>query len=548
MKSSFIKLALLLATVFYVNANVVLTEEDTTEMSSENKVTEKLMMKTVSTKTLPTKTLPSYKYTSVLFRTNEDGLEVYNNWYNDEIRVPTDVEDVAVLCETKPEYREIIQSERPICDYDMNCFSFYKKFLPDYPGYFHIYYPHRVNECALYIRKKGATPPSESEYKTQIDICKGTEVDTVITHYHTFSYEPITNYDDGKTITSEFINHATAEYTSTKTNICAPYTNAVPDVTTVVTTTTSPIPTHLKTMSVNYIVKMDNYDSSPINRDKILVPTEVKSVYMECTSTIPPPLKRSLPTEVPLQKRREYESDDFYTLGEWKEDETLCDVSGECFKFYTTLESKYKTCGVYTQKSDEVPTPTDNVTTRTLCLPTQFDYKVHTKSVFVPPSQVTVVTEGDVYHSYYTNYYTRTTSTESYQLCTPYIIMNPYNTETTTKTTKAIPITASTTTTTKTTKTIPLSTSITKTTKTLPTTKCIPVTVTITEKEDITITEKETVTVTVSSKSTQDVKDDDDSKCARKWAQCGGTGYMGPTCCESGSTCRKINMYYSQCI
>ncbi|KAH6913348.1 family 62 glycosyl hydrolase [Coprinopsis sp. MPI-PUGE-AT-0042] len=36
--------------------------------------------------------------------------------------------------------------------------------------------------------------------------------------------------------------------------------------------------------------------------------------------------------------------------------------------------------------------------------------------------------------------------------------------------------------------------------------------------------------------------------CAAKWAQCGGQGYSGPTCCQSGSTCTKSNDWYSQCL
>ncbi|CAG7851104.1 Probable feruloyl esterase C; AltName: Full=Ferulic acid esterase C; Flags: Precursor [Serendipita indica DSM 11827] len=36
--------------------------------------------------------------------------------------------------------------------------------------------------------------------------------------------------------------------------------------------------------------------------------------------------------------------------------------------------------------------------------------------------------------------------------------------------------------------------------------------------------------------------------CAAKWAQCGGQGYSGPTCCQSGSTCQFSNTWYSQCL
>ncbi|KAH7099339.1 glycosyl hydrolase family 61-domain-containing protein [Auriculariales sp. MPI-PUGE-AT-0066] len=32
-----------------------------------------------------------------------------------------------------------------------------------------------------------------------------------------------------------------------------------------------------------------------------------------------------------------------------------------------------------------------------------------------------------------------------------------------------------------------------------------------------------------------------------KYGQCGGTGWTGPTACVSGSTCTKLNDYYSQC-
>ncbi|ORX48151.1 concanavalin A-like lectin/glucanase [Piromyces finnis] len=34
--------------------------------------------------------------------------------------------------------------------------------------------------------------------------------------------------------------------------------------------------------------------------------------------------------------------------------------------------------------------------------------------------------------------------------------------------------------------------------------------------------------------------------CAGLWAQCGGVGFNGPSCCSQG-TCKQINQYYSQC-
>ncbi|KAI0017806.1 carbohydrate-binding module family 1 [Xylariomycetidae sp. FL0641] len=41
---------------------------------------------------------------------------------------------------------------------------------------------------------------------------------------------------------------------------------------------------------------------------------------------------------------------------------------------------------------------------------------------------------------------------------------------------------------------------------------------------------------------------EDRQSCAAQWAQCGGSGWSGETCCESGSTCVATNEYYSQCM
>ncbi|KAF3906341.1 hypothetical protein ABW20_dc0103911 [Dactylellina cionopaga] len=36
--------------------------------------------------------------------------------------------------------------------------------------------------------------------------------------------------------------------------------------------------------------------------------------------------------------------------------------------------------------------------------------------------------------------------------------------------------------------------------------------------------------------------------CSPKWGQCGGIGWTGASCCQSGSTCQANNAYYSQCL
>jgi hypothetical protein len=38
------------------------------------------------------------------------------------------------------------------------------------------------------------------------------------------------------------------------------------------------------------------------------------------------------------------------------------------------------------------------------------------------------------------------------------------------------------------------------------------------------------------------------ANCAPKYGQCGGNGWTGATCCQSGSTCRYSNDWYSQCL
>jgi len=126
---------------------------------------------------------------------------------------------------------------------------------------------------------------------------------------------------------------------------------------------------------------------------------------------------------------------------------------------------------------------------------------------------------------------------------------------TTTTSTKQPPVITTTTTelspvitTTTSTKQPPVITTTTTTTTSeqVNSTKCIPAVITVTEKEKVTVTEKETITVTVTENGS--TQTNGDVRCAKKWAQCGGVGFNGPTCCESGSTCKELNQYYSQCI
>ena len=38
------------------------------------------------------------------------------------------------------------------------------------------------------------------------------------------------------------------------------------------------------------------------------------------------------------------------------------------------------------------------------------------------------------------------------------------------------------------------------------------------------------------------------ANCSPRYGQCGGQGWTGPTCCQSGSTCQLSNNWYSQCL
>ncbi|KAH8553780.1 EndoEXOCELLULASE [Umbelopsis sp. PMI_123] len=99
-----------------------------------------------------------------------------------------------------------------------------------------------------------------------------------------------------------------------------------------------------------------------------------------------------------------------------------------------------------------------------------------------------------------------------------------------------MPNSTTTTTSTPTTTTTTTTSTTTSSTTTAPTTTATTTTTTTT-KTTTTKTSTSATTTTSSSAS-----------CATHWGQCGGTGWTGPTCCESGYTCTVSNAYYSQCL
>ncbi|KKK21355.1 endo-1,4-beta-xylanase [Aspergillus rambellii] len=65
-----------------------------------------------------------------------------------------------------------------------------------------------------------------------------------------------------------------------------------------------------------------------------------------------------------------------------------------------------------------------------------------------------------------------------------------------------------------------------------------------TSKSSTTTTTKTTTHTTASDRTSSGGSE----SCASIYAQCGGLGWKGATCCASGSTCTYSNAYYSQCL
>jgi len=253
-----------------------------------------------------------------------------------------------------------------------------------------------------------------------------------------------------------------------------------------------------------------------------------KNTSPSVTSTIKVPTK-SIPTSAKQIASRIYDEDEFY------------DQYGQYYKYYTYWSRLASTvsvyCDMFTQATE---TPTETVKTISHCYPSPSP-SVTTRYRYIGDSYTTYTKSNadGGYSMTIDNIYTSTLSlsTYVYYYCTMTTSVSSSSSQTTT--TSSIPITASPSSTISPSSIeIPIST-------VTPSTKCIPQVVTVTEKNIITVTEKETVTVTV----TEDTNPiEEDQQCAPKWAQCGGQNYDGPTCCQAGYTCHKLNEYYHQCI
>ncbi|KAK6338529.1 hypothetical protein TWF730_002592 [Orbilia blumenaviensis] len=61
-------------------------------------------------------------------------------------------------------------------------------------------------------------------------------------------------------------------------------------------------------------------------------------------------------------------------------------------------------------------------------------------------------------------------------------------------------------------------------------------------------TTRTTTPVTTPRTTTSATTTTANSPAQSQWGQCGGVGWTGPTTCVSGTTCKELNPYYSQCL
>jgi len=270
-------------------------------------------------------------------------------------------------------------------------------------------------------------------------------------------------------------------------------------------------------------------------KEILTVPAEVKNVQMTCQYVT------NTSEKVTTVDYKPYDIETY-------------DGCKNVYNFYKTHEFSYSgnsvraVCGVYTNYGTEPKkTLSNNSEASGICVPIVRTDTI-TFQTLIGTSSKFVSTINSTMHVY------AVTDTKSQTSTMEYVTdcdNSCLETSTATSTSTKIPppvitsTSASATTTTKIPPPISTSSSSVTTSSSSSSTKCLPVYVTVTEKDTVTVTKKETVTVTIGGTKTP--ISTNESQCAEKWAQCGGVGFSGPTCCKSGSTCHEINKYYSQC-
>ena len=365
---------------------------------------------------------------------------------------------------------------------------------------------------------------------------------------------PTTTTTTGKTIpTTTTTTGKTIPTTTTTTGKTIPTTTTTSKTIPTTTTTSKNVP-FISTTVTYYASATPGYEIF-FNTTVIEVPATVKKVQMNCSyyrssKTVPRyTYSYSVKTVTPVTLNRRALSSSYpqEKILSNNVESNYYDSCNNYYGIYTTLPFTIRekgSCTVLTHNGNEKLAQKST----SICAPALKTYYKTIKSLvdsytttLEVVSKTTVIEKATTYKS---------TSTISYYniVCNYCPTSQPLTTTTSTTTTKTTTTTTSSSTI-STTTTSSTPTSSFSVTTSITSTKCLPVYVTVTEKEKVTVTEKETITVTVKSSSNPTIIDnDDDRKCADKWAQCGGVGFTGPTCCKQGYHCHELNQYYSQCI
>ena len=488
-----------------------------------------------------------------------------------ELEVPNNVEKVLAHCN----FHTAKALPTSICDKKSTCFGKYTTFTERHSN---IHSSAYNNLCEVFTHKSNEPTPTTGYLST--DLCtpvitKSTydKIYTVyprstttkfgeegyFTEYTTYTVYP-TSYPtewaschsyatstikmiprDIKTTTGKTIPTTT----TTTTGKTIPTTTTTTTGKTIPTTTTTGKNVPFISTTVTYYASATPGYEIFFNTTVIEVPATVKKVQMNCSffrssKTIPNrPKTLKTVSLTPRTLSSSYPQEEILSNNV---ESNYYDSCNNYYGIYTTIPFTIRekgSCTVLTHNGNEKLAQKST----SICAPALKPYQTSIRSLvdsytttLKVISKTTVIEEVTTYKS--------TATISYYTACNYCPTSQPLTTTTSTTTTKTTTTTtsSSTVTTTTTSSSSSVTTSITST-------KCLPVYVTVTEKEKVTVTEKETITVTVKNSSNPTIIDnDDDRKCADKWAQCGGVGFTGPTYCKQGYHCHELNQYYSQCI
>jgi len=590
MKFNFKSNGILLALVFSTKANVIGTISSQVYTSksiptlnnysktipSYNNFSKSIPTTTVSSQSIPTisvssKTIPKINNSSKTIPKSNDNSSpmvktvllytMYGPLFTQTVmKIPSDVKTVLLDCKT--DGAEHLPTS--ICDSKSTCYGKYATFTVTNSN---TLYAKPNGKCDIYTHKANEPIPTTNYVVT--DLCT-----PVVETYSRVTSSSVkskatTKYDEaGFTtyITTYTIKNSYSHTESTKCqatsipnttvkmiarDIKTSTSKSIPAVETTTTDKIIPITTsNAKALSGTTSITV-TYWASSINENTygqyfsttvINIPASVKKVQMECTYTRRKTYDatQELPSSLLTVSSSQSEEVIYDHV-----DDKYVDNCGGLYGLYKQVPFVREpgTCEIYTHKGEEI----QSQSLPRLCSPEKTSY-LTTFNTLIGKNIKTLDINYDTTILEAATTYKKTTETTTSTICGT-VCSTKIQSIPTTISTKIPPPATITTTTTTTKSIIPTSknTSSSSVTTSTSSTKNSIVYVTVVEKEIVTITEKETVTITVKD-SPDPTSFNDDRQCADKWAQCGGLGFTGPTCCKEGYFCHELNPYYSQCI